>query len=677
MKHPILFLAIGIGMLFHVTVATLYAQNVGINPYGSAPNAAAMLDIDANNKGLLIPRVSLVATYDNYPIGSGIVASLLVYNTNTYGYAPNNVVPGFYYWDGAQWVALNGGNSWGKTGNAGTSASTNFIGTTDAQPLLFKVNSLPAGYIDVDSFYASNTSLGYQALRNPAPGYNNTTIGYNTLISNTVGHHNTTEGVNALYNNTTGYFLTAIGYGALYSNTTSPYHTAVGYKALYSNTTGYENTSIGYQSLFTNTSGFQNTVVGKEAMFSNTVGGLNVAVGSNAMYSNTSGSSNSAFGHNALFSNTTGSANTAIGMYAMYSNTTGSDNTVMGTNALLFNTTGVYNTALGDEAMHANTTGSQNTAAGAQALCLNTTGQLNSAFGNGALHVNTTGVNNAAFGSSSLSSCTTGSTNTAIGTFAGSGVSTGSGNVFIGYQAGANETGSNKLYINNTYADPPLIYGDFSSQRIGLGTTSPAYQLDVADRMRVRQGYAGTAGIWFYQTTPAADKAFVGMVNDNQVGFYGSSGAGWGMVMNVSSGAVGIGTTSPDQLLSVYGNASKVGGGSWATFSDKRLKKDIKEFNDGLDILKKINPKKFKYNGLAGYPNDGKEYVGVIAQDIKAVAPYMIETIKKKMTVADTNETDLLMYDGSAMTYILINSVKEQQKIIESLEKRIEVLEKK
>jgi len=61
--------------------------------------------------------------------------------------------------------------------------------------------------------------------------------------------------------------------------------------------------------------------------------------------------------------------------------------------------------------------------------------------------------------------------------------------------------------------------------------------------MRVRQGASGEAGMWFYQTTPAADRAFVGMQNDNLVGFYGNGGAGWGLNMDVNTGAVSIAGT--------------------------------------------------------------------------------------------------------------------------------------
>ncbi|MCS7161856.1 MAG: tail fiber domain-containing protein, partial [Bacteroidia bacterium] len=87
---------------------------------------------------------------------------------------------------------------------------------------------------------------------------------------------------------------------------------------------------------------------------------------------------------------------------------------------------------------------------------------------------------------------------------------------------------------------------------MGIGVTTPAYRLDVGDRMRVRQGSAGTAGIWFYQSgPPAADRAFVGMANNDYVGFWGNAGAQWGLVMNVTNGNVGIGTLEPASHVTI------------------------------------------------------------------------------------------------------------------------------
>lgn len=121
------------------------SQNVGINATGAAPNASAMLDVDATNKGLLIPRVALTSTTSNAPIGAGIANSLLVYNTATAGTAPNNVTPGYYYWDGTSWVRLlnntgNNGTAWLTTGNAGTTVGTNYLGTSDNTSLSISTN---------------------------------------------------------------------------------------------------------------------------------------------------------------------------------------------------------------------------------------------------------------------------------------------------------------------------------------------------------------------------------------------------------------------------------------------------------------------------------------------------------------------------------------------------------
>ena len=46
------------------------SQNVGINSTGAAPNASAILDVDATNKGLLVPRVNLLTTTDIATIAS-------------------------------------------------------------------------------------------------------------------------------------------------------------------------------------------------------------------------------------------------------------------------------------------------------------------------------------------------------------------------------------------------------------------------------------------------------------------------------------------------------------------------------------------------------------------------------------------------------------------------------
>jgi len=70
------------------------------------PNPDAVLDVRSKGKlGLLLPQVELVATNQPTPMSKN-VTGMIVYNTATAGTAPNNVVPGFYYNDGNQWVKL-------------------------------------------------------------------------------------------------------------------------------------------------------------------------------------------------------------------------------------------------------------------------------------------------------------------------------------------------------------------------------------------------------------------------------------------------------------------------------------------------------------------------------------------------------------------------------------------
>ena len=84
-----------------------FAQ-VGVNT--TTPNA--MLDVQSTNNGVLIPRVALTSTTDAVtvvnPAGGALTTSTLVYNTATAGLSPNNVIPGFYYWNNttSRWIPI-------------------------------------------------------------------------------------------------------------------------------------------------------------------------------------------------------------------------------------------------------------------------------------------------------------------------------------------------------------------------------------------------------------------------------------------------------------------------------------------------------------------------------------------------------------------------------------------
>jgi len=101
LKKAILILTI-------ITSTSLFAQ-VGIGT--TSPDASSMLDITSSNSGVLLPRIALTGTGDTTTIVSP-VTSLMIYNTATAGTAPNNVAPGFYFWNGTEWVPFTSGTTW-------------------------------------------------------------------------------------------------------------------------------------------------------------------------------------------------------------------------------------------------------------------------------------------------------------------------------------------------------------------------------------------------------------------------------------------------------------------------------------------------------------------------------------------------------------------------------------
>jgi hypothetical protein len=121
----------------------------------TTPDASAKLEISSPNKGFLPPRVSLTATNSASPITSP-ANGLMVFNTVTAGTSPNQVVPGYYYWDatGLQWVSLS--TTVGNVQNQGVFRSTsNTTGNTVVSSWNSRFNNIAAGDLTV----TSNTSF--------------------------------------------------------------------------------------------------------------------------------------------------------------------------------------------------------------------------------------------------------------------------------------------------------------------------------------------------------------------------------------------------------------------------------------------------------------------------------------------------------------------------------------
>ena len=655
------------------------AQSLAVNTTGATANASSILDVSSTNKGVLIPRVALTGTTDVTTIASP-ATSLLIYNTVTV----SNVTPGYYYWNGSAWAKVVSGTAWSLTGNNGTSAATNFIGTTDNVAFSFRVNNQKAGLIDVNS----NLFLGYQA-GNVNTGIENTGIGFQALYTNTIGSSNTAMGTYALASAIDGVANTATGAWALGFSSQSAFNSAFGFNAMThvstgSNNsafgayaldgspfmTGNDNTAMGYQALNKNFDGNKNAAYGREALFNNLGGNENTGIGYQALSSNFSGNYNTATGSQALKGNGSGSYNVANGYQALNTGS-GSYNTAIGYSAMGGSGSGSNNTAVGNTTLPLNSTGIDNTAAGSLALAENTTGSTNTAVGSNALRTNHNASNNVAVGYNALAG-TNNDGNTAVGTNTGLNGSNGTNCTFIGYQAGINSGGLSNAtaigYNATVTSNNSLVLGDIGNISVGIGISNPSDVLHVkgaGEHQVTIEAYALPVGLLFKEAGADA-----GRIQHHGSGSYlqiQDYTTGWfetGLVIN--QGSVGIGTTGPTAKLSVNGTANNATG-VWAVFSDERIKTVTGNFTDGLNVIKRINPVMYAYTDKAPYRTDEVQ-IGILAQDLEKVAPYMVSKRSYK------EFSDLREVNNQAYVFLLINAVKEQQNKIEELERSLKEL---
>ncbi|RZJ68694.1 MAG: hypothetical protein EOO50_00505 [Flavobacterium sp.] len=475
---------------------------------------AATLDVTAANltgttvDGLLIPRVSRLRAQSmvGTPTSTVLYVNDITNGTAT-GTTVNVTTTGFYFFNGTVWEKLGSGatNAWNTTGNSGLSGTTNFLGTTDNIDLAFRRSNTAAGKIGATStsfgtnaltagVATNNAAFGTNALA-ASTGADNVAVGNGTLTLNTTGIQNTgvgnaalavntgsastAVGFQALNANTLGNNGTAVGFQALSRNTTQSNNTGVGFQALTNSNGGVNNTAVGFQSGAGLTSGSRNTSVGNQALQLNVTGAENTAVGNYALGRNT-GSGNTVMGHEAEFGSGVNFNNTtAIGWHALFGNS-GSNNTAIGYNTLQGNGAATGNTAVGSSALRIST-GANNTAFGTQAGDELQTGTNNTYVGFEAGRYNTFAANNNAFFGAQAGHFSQGSFNVAIGSntlkanqatsnnvavgYNALTINAGTGNVALGYSAGSAETGSNKLYIENSSADASnaLIYGEFDT----------------------------------------------------------------------------------------------------------------------------------------------------------------------------------------------------------------------
>jgi hypothetical protein len=219
------------------------------------------------------------------------------------------------------------------------------------------------------------------------------------------------------------------------------------------------------------------------------------------------------------------------------------------------------------------------------------------------------------------------------------------------------------IYSNNAGQRPGITLGRTSDETTwGVAPSNGIYS-SIATTGDAVLGAYGTAEDLIFANVTAGDIRFSTGISDTEK-------------MTITNGGnVGIGTTTPTAKLSVNGSANKPGGGSWAVFSDERLKKNVNTYTDGLSTLLKIETKTFQYNGKAGIRDTDKVYVGIIAQDMQKIAPYMVREVKYENKAAGEKD-NYLEFDPSAMDFMIVNAIKEMHETMTEMKEKMGLLEK-
>lgn len=525
------------------------SQNIAITDDDTyVANSSAMLDVKSVSKGLLIPRLTTAQR-------NGILSpalGLLVYDTN---------LNCFYHWNGTSWTNLTSGNANGiweynspyvylnnLNNKLGVGTATPFgkmevksdvtLGIND--PIFQVVNNNGDTVFAVyqqgvrvnveDSPGKATSSKGGFAVGGFSPSKGTFTNEFlrvtpdsvRIYIENNPAKATTSKGgfavggfspsktsaTNYLDLTPDNYF---IGHESGAKNNSGLYNSFLGYQSGKENYSGASNVFIGYQSGYTNVGGVSNLFAGYQSGFYNLNGSYNVAVGSSAGFNLTSSQYNTFVGLAAGFNNTSASFNSYFGCNSAYFTKGGASNSFFGVNSGYYFDYGIGNTFLGSDCGRG---GSDGSASGTQY------GNYNSFLGFMSGHDIDDGDNNVLLGSYAGYKLFSGNTNTALGYRAGynlisgtnnvligpySGyamLSSASSNVFLGYQSGYNETGSNKLYIENTSANSAsaLIYGEFDNNllrfnaNVGINIApDPSYQLKVSGNTNIAGDVSATS----------------------------------------------------------------------------------------------------------------------------------------------------------------------------------------
>lgn len=209
-----------------------------------------------------------------------------------------------------------------------------------------------------------------------------------------------------------------------------------------------------------------------------------------------------------------------------------------------------------------------------------------------------------------------------------------------------------------------IAVGQLAGLAVALGGNS---YVEVSDG--VRTGFIGADSTDAVLVAAYSNHALHFRQNNTRRGFIGTDSY-WRVETRLMIGSA----STPSYLLEISADsAAKPGTNTWTVISDATTKRNIRPYTHGMELISRLQPKYFKYNGYAGTPNDGQEHVGLIAQEIEQEAPQMIKRIRRRFRMhpdSDEQEQEVLVSNSNEVQYAVINALKQHEARINALERQ-------
>jgi hypothetical protein len=201
--------------------------------------------------------------------------------------------------------------------------------------------------------------------------------------------------------------------------------------------------------------------------------------------------------------------------------------------------------------------------------------------------------------------------------------------------------------------------------RVGIGETAPPVPLTVANH-----GYfdaiptLGTAsGKVFIEADGLNYGLFMGVTASGpcwlQEMRMDGTGNAYSILLNPSGGPVGINVPACNHQFQLgFDDAAKTATSTWVVTSDARLKRNIRDFAGGLDVIRKLHLIEAEYNGLGGLP-EGLRVTGFLADELRAIVPHAVGSTRGKLRPTDAEETDILDMNLHEVLMHLILAVQQ------------------